>query len=61
MRREQTQESELEKAQRLAADEQAVGKAQARAGQETYRLFRLYGARSAYGMSGPLNFAPMAK
>ncbi len=48
MRREQTQESELEKAQRLAAEEQAVGKAQARAGQETDRIFRLYGSTKSF-------------
>jgi hypothetical protein len=61
MRQPQTQESELEKANRLAADEKSTQNAQERAGRESDRLFKMFGARSAYGMSGPLNFSPMAK
>lgn len=57
LRQAQDQETELQKAQRLAADQQATEKAQQRAGAETERLFRLFGARSAYGMSSPLGFS----
>lgn len=60
MRQPQNQETDQEKALRIAADEEATQKAQARAGRETDRLFRLYGARSAYGMSNPLGFTSTA-
>jgi hypothetical protein len=41
-----------EKAAKTAAKEEKIGEAQERAGDETDRLFRLFGARSAFGMGG---------
>jgi hypothetical protein len=55
------QESDQEKAARVAAEEEATGKASERSGKETDRLFRLFGARSSLGMDSPLGFSPMGK
>lgn len=61
VRQAQTQESDQDKALRIAAEEESVGKAQDRAGRESARLFKLFGGRAAFGMSNPLGFSPMAK
>lgn len=52
MREPQVQETQLQKAQRLAAEAEAVEKAQKRAGSETDRLFRLYGSTRSYFAGG---------
>ena len=50
MRQPNIQETDAEKAAKLAAEEQAIEKAQTRAGRETDRLFKLYGgSRSFFG------------
>lgn len=43
MRQPQIEETELEKAQKLAAEEQLLEKTKARAGRETDQLYRRYG------------------